>query len=602
MTPQHLDLLNALRLRMMRPPFRGSVAAWCRENLKFDEPENHGRFRTSGCEYVVDVLEDFANRRVRDEVLVWGTQTRKTGTLMGGMAWSMVNDPCGCLWAMPNISLAMKFARQRWLGMLRASLPEDMIPSGAERHDFSSLSQKIGGSIVNFTGSNSAANLASFPCRRVILDEVDKFDEGGKREADAVDLAQQRTKDQAAPQRWKTSSPTLDVGLIWLEYLKGTQHRYFVPCPLCQKHVLLAWSPKFYTLVPTGLEAWVKWSGKTTKGWNLDQVVSSAHYVCPHCIGQFADEKKTWMVRNGVWKPTAANAPASFISRQLSSLYSTSSEQALGKLAVDFLQKKASFGLQGFINGNLAEPYVRQDKSRDRIELVTKAVPIQTDWLKIMTVDCQAIAPHFWYVIRAWNPKTGDSIGVEWGFRNTKEELEKKQVEHEIHNARVGIDSGWNTDNVYRMCAEHTQPMERQNLLPLLIGWIPMKGFTRKDFKSAGTGAKVSFTLGKVDPFHNSAERGTVELPLLEFSADHFADYLEDLRDGKSSGCKWSIQPEMDTSDYWREMDSHERDRKGHWEKKSERLNDEILDCERMQVVMASMLQFFNLETISAKY
>ena len=149
---------------------------WCCQHLHFNESGNRAPFSANGSEYVLEVLNDFGDGTISDEVLVWGSQTRKTGTLMGGIAWTVINDPCACLWVMPSLTLAQKFARQRWLKMLKASpVCEPYIPAGAARHDFATLTQILGNATINFVGSNSAANLSSNPCRRVIQDEVDKF-------------------------------------------------------------------------------------------------------------------------------------------------------------------------------------------------------------------------------------------------------------------------------------------------------------------------------------------------------------------------------------------------------------------------------------------
>jgi len=113
--------------------------------------------------------------------------------------------------------------------------------------------------------SNSPAALASIPARVVILDEVDKFNEGGRKEADAVNLAEQRTKTFSNPKRIKTSTPTLSDGLIWQEFAKTDQRRRFMPCPHCGKLVLFAWSKAFTVFPLTGNEAFIKWDSKARR-------------------------------------------------------------------------------------------------------------------------------------------------------------------------------------------------------------------------------------------------------------------------------------------------------------------------------------------------
>ena len=178
-----------------------------------------------------------------------------------------------------------------------------LMPTGsAKRTGMTLLQQEFGTSLVNFVGSNSPANLASRPARVAIMDEVDKFPKEVRNEADAVNLAEQRTKSFTNPLRVKASTPTEEDGLIWQEFLKGDQRRYQVPCPLCRKPVVFAWSEQFCVMPRLGCEAWVSWdsTAKRSDGsWDLDRVARSAHAVCPHCGGDIPDSAKTRMIREG---------------------------------------------------------------------------------------------------------------------------------------------------------------------------------------------------------------------------------------------------------------------------------------------------------------
>lgn len=597
-------------------PFRGRVRDWCAAFLQFDEAGNHGPFRLIGCEYIGEVLDDFGDTSIADEVLVWGSQTRKTGTLMGGMAWSLCNDPCGALWVMPNRELAKKFSRQRWQKMLRASEPtKGLVPRGAQRHSFSTLEQILGASTINFVGSNSAANLASNPCRRVILDEVDKFNEGGGKEADAVNLAEQRTKDQPSPQRWKTSTPTIPQGLIWQEFQKGDQRRFFVPCPHCQKHVVLAWSKQFTTLRLTGNEAFVVWDkgAKSASGtWDLDRVKASAHAVCPHCGGMIRNDHKTAMLRAGEWRSTNSFAPVSFRSRQLSSLYSTAPDTTFGSLATKFLQAKTSLlGLQGFINGDLAEPYASQETIGERVELISaKFDPAEKDgWSDLMTVDCQARSPFFYWVHRRWKVGAGESVGVQCGSAETWEEVEDIQRGRGIPKEGVAIDSGWHAKSdaeVYARCAANCEFMEQAEGIPLGIGWIPTKGFPgRKHWREKGGEVMRPFFVRDVDPFEGSSKAGLVRVGLLGFSGDYFKDVLEALRKRQGSAL-WSVSQEMATEEYWRHMDGEMRTMErsavtgrtmNRWVPRAAKdWPNHWFDCEVLQLVLANFLGLLTIE------
>ena len=600
--PEAVD--RAWRAGMADVPTGETVAQWCARSLRFDESSNHGPFELAGHEYIADVLEDFARTDVQDEVLVWGSQTRKTGTLMGGVAWCILHDPCGFLWVMPSLGLARRFSRQRFARMLRRSEPTAaLIPHGAGRHEFSMLEMVLQASTINFVGSNSPANLSSNPCRRIVLDEVDKFDTGGAGEADAVSLAEQRTKDQPSPQRWKTSTPTTAEGLIWREFELGDQRRYLLPCPHCGGEMLLAWS-KQYTVFPLrGDEGFVSWdqTAKRSDGsWDLDLVERSAHVVCPHCRGLIRDIQKPGMVARGRWQATASQSAAGFVSRHLSSLYAPGPETAWGRLAVKFLQSKATLaGIHAFVNGCLAEPFVRQDIGRERYELVTQRVPADASGaVKLLTVDCQHDC--FWFVVRVW--LAGDSEAIDAGRLTTWEEIEAKQAEHGIPNAGVLVDSGFGARSdkeVYSHCAQHAETAGSWR-----VGWLSTKGLPGRELWPGRHGGMVPWTETKdgVEPFWGTSLAGRFRIPLLRFSADWFKDVLSDLRRQKGPH-KWSVRPEVATETYWKHLDgetlvlkTHHRGRaRWTWELRHKRWPNHLLDCEVLQLLGAAYVGLFEM-------
>ena len=597
-------------------PFENSVPSeWCLKTLVFDEPGNRGPFTIAGREYILEPLNDWANSNIEDCACVFGSQTGKTTMLMAGAAWVAVNDPCGLLWVMPSIHLAQSFSETRWLPMLKRSRETSLlIPKGAQRHDFKKLQQQLGASIINFVGSNSAANLASRPARRVVLDEVDKFDMGGGSEADAVNLAEQRTKGQVFPQRWKVSTPSVFEGLIWQEFLKGDQRRYFLPCPSCQKHIVFAWSPSFSVLPKCGAESFVQWDKEARKPdgtWDLGRVEKSARIVCCFCGQSIHDGQKTAMVRAGEWRPTAP-ASAGFRSRHLSSLYASTPSTTFGKLAVKFLQSKQSvLGLQGFINGDLAEPMMSQDSSSERVEVVKRSVEVGSDVAQLITVDCQQKAPHFWAVKRTW--KDGESQGLDYIKCDHWDELEAFQRSTKVPDAAVLIDSGFGAKSdaeVYRNCAEHCEmAVEPQIGMQFGVGWMPAKGMVgRKRWRDKETGLYVPYFRRPIDPYLGTANAGKCRLDLFEFAADYYKDLLHALRNGEGK-MNWAVTEGLATEEYWRHMDGQIKTRVENratgsvfwrWQLRHRHWPDHLFSCEVMQVAFAQFLGLFEPEVVNA--
>ncbi|MBV5346043.1 MAG: phage terminase large subunit family protein, partial [Rhodoferax sp.] len=154
---------------------------------------NRGPYSTSVRPYVREPLECWKDSGVVEMTLCWGSQTSKTTTLMAGLAWLIDTEPSPALWLMPTESLARSFSKSRWMPMLEdcpamvAHFPED-------KDKLTHLEQHFDRSTLTFVGSNSPANLACRPVRVLVADEVDKFAPATEREADALDLAEQRLK------------------------------------------------------------------------------------------------------------------------------------------------------------------------------------------------------------------------------------------------------------------------------------------------------------------------------------------------------------------------------------------------------------------------
>lgn len=606
MTPVQLDYILALFRRFFADRPRQTPTDWALRNVIFDEPDNRGPFTLSGRHFIREPIDCWGDPEITDITMVFGSQTGKTVCVMAGASYIIANESSRIFWVMPTQDTVRKFSRTRFMPQVRRSM-NDLIPKGGQaRHEFTTFQQTIGGSIVDMVWSNSPAALASVPARVVILDEVDKFNEGTEREADATNLAEQRTGNFANPKRVKASTPTLVSGPIWQSFLGTDMRRRWLPCPFCGKFITLIWSAKYTTFELTGNEAEVRWDkeAKRSGGWDLERVERSARFCCPHCAGHVQDAHKTLMDRNGEWRPSATANRASR-GYHLSSLYSPSAERNVGKLAVKFIKAVNSLtGVQGFINGDLAEPYQAQDTMSERIELVTSRAEVTAEWRPLMQVDCQAKRPSFWYSVRGWNG--GTSEGWQAGSADSWDDLRVIQTNHSIPDVCVGVDSGFGAKEdaeVYRECVRRSEIASMEDGKSIAIGWMPTKGMPgRKRWKDHDSGLLIPYYLAPIDPFLGTAYAGQVMVNLLEFSADFFKDILRSLRDGKG-GHKWSVIKEVGTDEYWRHMDAEVKKpivkRNGfivhEWQPRSQHWPNHLFDCEVGQVVLAVFHQLFTL-------
>jgi hypothetical protein len=612
------DHVVARAHQALRPLPSSNPSRWVEDHIIFDEPQNRGRFSFGGREYLRELVDWWGDRFSTDAVGVFGSQSGKSASILAGLAWTVCNLSAQIFWVMPVRDLAKRISNARWRPMLARSFP-DIIPRGRDRHHWATFTQALLQANIEIVWSNSESKLSEVPATHAVMDEVDKFNEGGKGSADAIALAEERTKNARFPKRWKTSTPTLVEGLIWQEFLKTDRRRRFAPCPLCSKRIVLVWS-KEYTVFPiTGEEAPVVWDREAKRKdgtWDFDRVARSARFQCPHCGGHIRDEMKERMDAAATWVPTNPLGARGMKGWHLPSLWSPSPECSVGRLAVKFLNRKNSLlGLQSFINGDLAEPYQAQDTLGERVEAVQQRVEITAQWTKMLTVDCQAKAPYFWHIVRAWDG--ANSVGVAGGPLDTWDDIEDVQTAHGIKPELVAIDSGWGARSdadVYKSCAAHSEfevcTVARRGGLSQEVlvgfGWLPCKGFPgNKRWKEPETGQAIPWRLQAVDPFRGTAEGGKCSITLLEHSDDFFEDILHELRHGERPDQTWKVSGELNSdAEYWRHMDGHvkrtTRLKNGRvvaaWEARAKTWPDHLLDCERLQIVLAVFYKFFPID------
>lgn len=586
------------RRSLYRPTPRQTVVEWAEANIKLSgrQTESPGPFTTSVRPYTREPLECWKDATVSEVTLCWGSQTAKSTMLMVGACWMICEDPSPMLWMNPTESLVRSFSKTRWRTMLE-DCPKAVSEFPRNLHQMTHLEQHFRRCTLNFIGSNSPANIASRPIRVFIADETDKFADATSKEADSLELGEQRLKAFSSSKMFLTSTPTVVEGRIWQRFLRGDQRRFFIPCPHCKTPIKLLW----------GQVKWDEAARLPDKAWDMGRVRASAHYLCQACSQPISDAQKFVALRSGEWRAENAGAMPGVRSYHLSSLYAPDRKCTWGHLAVQFLEAKASLlGLQSFINGVLAEPWESHESTRERMELITSKMQSDEKWKKALTVDCQARAPYFWYVVRAWT--SGHSEAVEAGPLDTWEEIEAVQKSHHIPDVGVFIDSGWGARSdadVYgacmRRCEVVARPSEDFELLPAAIGWQPCKGFPgRKRWKSEDTGLWLPYYLRAMDPFLGTAHAGQVEMSLFEFAGDFFKDILDMMRTRRSPH-EWSVPGSVATETYWRHLDGEIRDTRRNpktgrttyaWKKRSTAWPNHLFDCEVMQIAAAS---FFGL-------
>ena len=601
---------------------------WCEQFLNLNEPKIKGRFSFSGREYLRQIVDAWGFlppelKGGRNFVFVGGTGVGKTIATVGGICSRIGTYPMRALIVKPTAAGpagARSFSKTR-LGKTIKATPclAEKIPTGVDRYDFAAMQMSIGGSVIDLTGANSVGQLGENRCDVVLQDEIDKYPEQTEesKEASPIMLADERMKNVIGARGYKSSTPTLPNVGIWAIFKNTDQRRRFLPCPKCAKEIVLAWSRRFTIFELKGNEAFVKWDdgARLSNGlWDYDRVERSARYECPHCNHHIRPADIARMDKLGIWRPTVESAIPGEIGWHLPSLYSTSPDCAVGKLAIKFLKAKRSpEGVKSFINSDLAEPDCQQDFKSDKIGLAALKIEVTDEWLNTLTVDYQQLAPMFWWSVRSWNG-SDKTHGIACGSANQWYEIDEIQKQYGVIPQAVGIDIGYDQAEVLRNCAAVNIPTRSEALpapqegLPIANGWNPMKAYGgKKMFRWEDSGLWLPYRVRQnVDPYAGTDMANKMRIESIEFLSDIFCDSMENIRMGKTN-IQWTISPEMDTEEYHRHMSGKKRfyskadPRAYSWKNIRAGFPDHLFSAELMSLVLACCLQVISFEGLQPK-
>ncbi len=388
--------------RVFRVPVRARCSEWAegRIVLQGKDCAEPGPLRLSRTPYLREPLDCFSNEDIEEISLQWGTQLGKTLFSFITMGYAVDQDPGTGLYVMPDEQQAKRVLRTRIIPLFEGS-PVIRQHQAGNRWDNSQERLDFDRMYIFPAWSQSPASLASFPCRYVWLDEVDKYPVWSGREADPASLAEERTKNFWNRKKVRVSSPTTHAGLINRHYRHSDRRRYWVPCPKCHEYQVLTWSQ-------------VKWpEGETLDALKYHHL---AWYECEHCHAKIADKDKPRMLEQGRWAPSGCSvdrkgnlvgtppvsAHAGF---HLSSLYSP--WITFGEMAAEFLRSKNEPNkLMNFINGWLAEVWVERVEEVDEDSVRKLAAEYPLGYVPrdaaFLTGGIDVQANRAYWLVRAW--------------------------------------------------------------------------------------------------------------------------------------------------------------------------------------------------------
>jgi len=454
------------------PPPLETVSDWAERCVRLPGGVSSipGQLSLEHTPYLRAILDAITDPDTEKVVLDFSTQVGKTTCLIVASLHSMATDPWNQIYVMDSEEHALETKTERFEPIIRESPELAELIDGSS--SFSGKTISINGRTITFRGSHSPGGLASKPVRMAFADEIDKWPAWAGKEADPVDLLEERMKTFHDSTLILASTPTTETGRIQRELERSSNERCFVPCPHCGTYQVLVFGD--------GSEGQpgIKWPKDVKISTIVDE--SLAWYECASCHERIEERAKRSMLERHVWAPATCKVTLTgdvvgdMPSKRRRGFhiwagYALWPKTTWSRIAAKFLQSKGDPSrLMNFKNSWLAETYkVVAGELRSEAIHATKShywigskLPADADVVTFgVDVQSHREVTYHYYVVRAWGIG-GKSWLVGYGTTNGWEQLYsilyesrfETQSGSEATKIMPVIDSGYRTGEVYSFC------------------------------------------------------------------------------------------------------------------------------------------------------
>lgn len=440
-------------LELLKPPEELTVSEWSEKYRMLDERSSSmpGKWKNEMTPYLVGIMDEFNNSQTEKIIVCKPTQIGGTETANNMICFCVAQDPAPMLIVYPTSELADSVVEQRIKPMIKAS--KETRKHFKERNS-NKKELQFDNMYISIVGSNSPSELASRPIRYLFLDEVDKYPNESKKEADPISLAVERTKTFNNRKIYMCSTPTTRTGHIWEEKEKADiEKHYFVPCPHCGEFIELKFSQ-------------IRWPNDNEKLSAADKA-EFAQYICQECGNTINDSDKMEMLKKGEWRIVKENTKfTKTVAFWINTLYSPFTR--FSQIAKAYLiAKDDTEALHNFTNSWLAEPW-EDTKLKTNAETVMER---QTDlpefvvpeWTRLLTAGVDVQETSLYYIIRAWGEYLTSQLitrGQVTSFKDIERVMNLEYMKPDGSVKLVDlclIDSGDQTDEVYDFAAINSE-------------------------------------------------------------------------------------------------------------------------------------------------
>ena len=286
---QIFDLIEHIKRYFNLQPYE-QIIPWLQKNIDFSQQISAERNKLDFqlYPYQIPIFKQWQiKQNVRKTIVVVAPeQTGKTNMFVGGILYNMVYNPCQSLIVYPNDDLAVS-TNQTKIKPLMKHIPvlneELQKPKSCKMdcYKFSNL-------ISYYQGGG--VKIVSRSCKIVVMDECDAIQPPAG--TDPIADLKKRTRSYNSSICFLISTPTVQTGRIWKNFLKGSQGYWFLRCKGCGE--LTMRSCDIHNL---------QFESDLNEQLN-ERIVrpDSIRLICPQCGHEHTEADKKWMNVNGGFK------------------------------------------------------------------------------------------------------------------------------------------------------------------------------------------------------------------------------------------------------------------------------------------------------------
>lgn len=568
------------------PPSREPIHEWAKNHVTLHSSyQAPGPFHIEKSLYLKRPLECLQDQSIREVTIYKAVQTG--GTLVAELyaLWMIANRPSNLMWNMQTDDDAKDEAEMRMNKLLEECPPVSrLLPTHRSKKKKTSILFYNMWMLIQGCG---LSNLQSKSVETLFNDELWMWPPGHYGHAVARTTAFEKTRKILNVSQGGLAGDEMDMA-----FAAGSQEIWGFRCCECGLLQPYAWKQLKYDtndVTFTGTE------------WNLEELDKTIRFECAGCGHKIYDtpRERHQMNESGEYIVTNPGAPKDIKSFRWNALACTSiswRKHVRKWIRAEMMKRNGSIELlKEFIQKDLAEAF--QEKNEDAPIIVESDFLMGSEWQdkheRILTVDVQK--SEFWAVCRDWS-KDGRSRLFWEGKLLTFEEIREKQLEFDVKNGRVIIDSGFRAVEVYKQCCHYK--------------WTAFKGEDKEYFLHKNNAGdlvrKVYSPEQRGDPGIGTATQGLRSCKLILWSNPSVKDMLDGFRRGLYR--KHEIPKDI-SQEYLTQTDSETK--KLFHNKKTGRqewtwvqipnVPNHLWDCECMQIVGAVIVKVIGTDVVHEK-